>query len=304
MSGARTVLVTGATGKQGGAVARALLARGWRVRALSRDPNQPSAQALQARGADVVRGDLGDRATLDRVLDGVDGVFSVQNFYEHGFEGEIRQGKALADVAKARGVQHFVYSSVGGAERQSGIHHFESKWQIEEHIRAAGLPATILRPVFLMENFLMPNYRGPILSGTLPMALPPAKPLQMIAVDDVGEFAARAFEQPDAYLGQAIEIAGEVLTLPEVAAVFSRVLGRPVRFVEVPLDRLRAMNPDVTAMFAWFNAAGYAADMAAVRALYPDLLTLEAWARKTGWDKLPASPSPVTVPPPGRPVVH
>src|ERR687886_2667436 len=141
----RLILVTGATGKQGGAVARSLLDRGFRVRALTRDPQRPEAQALTEQGAEVVQGDMEDRSAIDRVLEGAYGVFSVQNFWETGYDREVRQGKTVAEAAKAAGVEHFVYSSVGSAHRQTGIPHFDSKWEVEEHIRQIGLPYTILR---------------------------------------------------------------------------------------------------------------------------------------------------------------
>ena len=147
----RLILVCGATGKQGGAVARSLLDRGFRVRGLTRDPQKPEAQALAEQGAEVVQGDMEDRSAMDRVLEGAHGVFSVQNFWETGYDREVKQGKTVADAAKATGVEHFVYSSVGSAHRQTGIPHFESKWEIEEHVRQIGLPYTILRGCYELD---------------------------------------------------------------------------------------------------------------------------------------------------------
>ena len=170
----RLVLVTGATGRQGGATARHLLARGFRVRAVTRDPDKPAARALAERGAEVVRGDLDDPASLESAIRGADGVFSVQNFWETGFEREVKQGIALADLAQAAGTRHFVYASVGSAHRKTGLPHFESKWQIEEHIRAIGLPHTVLRPVWFMENWA--GYRDTIIDGALPLPLTPDRP--------------------------------------------------------------------------------------------------------------------------------
>jgi uncharacterized protein YbjT (DUF2867 family) len=278
-----TILVTGATGHQGGAVARYLLTSGWRVRALTRDTQKPSAQALAGLGAELFQGDLDDRSSLERALKGVYGVFSVQNFWETGFAREIQQGKALADAAKAAGVKHFVYSSVGGAERNTGIPHFDSKWEIEQHVRALGLPATIIRPVFYMDNFESPNFRPAILQGTLTLAMRPDRTLQMIAVDDIGGFAALAFDKPREFLGRAFELAGDELTLPQAAEAFSRALGRPVRFVEQPIEQVRSFSKEFAVMLEWFNEKGYAADIPALRALYAPLLGFEAWLRKTGW---------------------
>src|SRR5262249_30478831 len=145
-SSSQPVLVTGATGRQGGAVARSLLDRRIAVRALSRNPGKPSAQALAALGAEVVGGDLHDAAALTRAMEGVRGVFSVQNWWETGAAREVRQGKNVADAAKAARVPHLVYSSVGGAERGADITHWKTKWEIENYIRQLGLRATILRP--------------------------------------------------------------------------------------------------------------------------------------------------------------
>ena len=149
----RVILVSGATGQQGGSVARNLLEWGFAVRALTRDAEKAAARELADLGAEVVGGDLEDRASIERVLDGVYGVFSVQQFWEVGVEGEVRQGILLADAAKEAGVEHFVYSSVGSAHRDTGIPHFDSKWDVEEHVRASGVPYTVLRPVFFMQNW-------------------------------------------------------------------------------------------------------------------------------------------------------
>jgi uncharacterized protein YbjT (DUF2867 family) len=186
-NGGPLILVSGATGNQGGAVARRLLERGFRVRALSRDTQKPEAQALAEEGAEVVRGDLDERSSVDRALEGAYGVFSIQNFYEGGYEGEVRQGKTLADAAKAAGVRHVVYSSVGSANRETGIPHFDSKGEIEEYKRQIDLPYTILRPVFFMQNWEM--MRDQILDGPLAQPLDPEKPLQQVNVEDLGAFA-------------------------------------------------------------------------------------------------------------------
>jgi len=278
----RAILVTGATGQQGGGVVRHLRTQGFAVRALTRDGQSTAARALAAQGVEVVQGDLDDRASLERALVGAYGVYSVQNFALTGVEGEMRQGTTLADAAKAAGIRHFVYSSVGSADRQTGIPHFESKFRIEEHIRSIDLPHTILRPVFFMENF---GYaRDAIVGGTLAQPLDPAKPLQMVAVDDIGAFAALAFAQPAPWLGRAVDLAGDELTMPQAADVFGRVIGRPVRYEQAPMEYIRqAMGEENATMFTWFNDVGYTADIPALRALYPRLTTLEQWLRDNGW---------------------
>jgi uncharacterized protein YbjT (DUF2867 family) len=277
------ILVSGATGQQGGAVVRSLLGRGIGVRALTRDPEKPEARELAGLGADVASGDLEDRSSIERVLDGVSGVFSVQQFFEAGYEGEVRQGVRLADAAKAAGVEHYVYSSVGSAHRETGIPHFESKWEIEEHVRGSGVPYTVLRPVYFMQNWEM--MREPILGGTLPQPLDPQKPFQMVAVEDIGVFAAMAFENPDEWVGREVDLAGDELTMPEIADTFSRVIGRQVDYFQVPWENFEEqMGEEFTVMYRWFNDHGYEADIAALRGEHPGLVSLEKYLRANGWE--------------------
>src|SRR5215510_2788026 len=253
----KIMVVTGATGQQGGATTRHLLANGWRVRALTRDPNKPAAQALAQAGADVVRADNDDRASLAAAMQNVYGVFSVQNNWlpDVGLDGEVRQGRLIADAAKAAHVQHIVYTSVGGAERQTGIPHFESKWQIEAYIRSLDLPVTVLRPVAFMENY---NWSRPaILDGTLAsIGLRPDKAHQVIAVDDIGALAALAFDRPDEFIGRSIEIAGDALTEPELAETLSRVIGRPVQLGPMSFGPNQQPDPEALQMFKWFDEEG------------------------------------------------
>lgn len=277
----KLIAVTGATGVQGGAVARHLLARGFKVRALTRDPQKPAAQALAAAGAEIVQGDNEDRASLENAFQGAYGVFSVQAFWEGGIESEIRQGINIADAAKAAGVQHFIYTSVGGAERNTGIPHFESKWKIEQHVQQLGLPTTILRPVEFMENYFWT--RPVIMEGTLFTDLTPPHKRYLIASDDIGAFAAIAFENPQEYIGKAIEIAGDHLSEQDIADKFSRVIGREVQTVKRPLDPNQPGIEEMAVMWRWFDEKGYEADLPALRAIYPQLQTFETWVRKTGW---------------------
>jgi uncharacterized protein YbjT (DUF2867 family) len=282
-----TVLVTGATGQQGGAVTRELLRRGWSVRALVRDPGSPAAQEVAGHGAALVAGDLNDRASLVRAMSGADGVFSVQTFMSPaGIGGEIRHGKAVADAAATAGVSHLVYSSVGGAERHSGVPHFASKWTIEQHLRSTGVPATVLRPAFFMDNFAA---HGPkTVDGvlTVSLALRPDTRVQLIAVEDIAVFAADAFDQPERDAGQAIELAGDELTGPELAAAFGAHAGVPARFVPMELDDLAGnayipFSHEIALMFEWFQTAGYRADIPALRRQHPGLRTFAGWLAAT-----------------------
>jgi len=278
--------VTGATGRQGGAVLRHLLEQGLPVRALTRRPDSPAAQALAAAGVEIAAGDMEDQASLERAMRGVRGVYSVQDFWSSGAAREVRQGINVADAAAATGVAHLVYSSVGGAERNSGIDHWETKWQIEQHIRALGLPATILRPAAFMENYYIPAVEKALLRGRLLDPIRARTPYQTIATDDIGKFAALVFGQPDRFVGTALEIAGSELTNPGAAEVFSRVLGRKVRFRRLPMPAVRvALGREFYQMFRWFNAGGFQADVPALRRDYPQLRlrTLEDWLREEGW---------------------
>jgi uncharacterized protein YbjT (DUF2867 family) len=286
------IAVTGATGQQGGKVAKRLLAQGWKVRALTRDIHKPGAQELAAAGAEVVAGDMDNRAELDAAFKGVYGVFSVQNFWlpTVGFEGEIRQGKTVADAAKAAGVKHLVYSSVGAAHRGMGQKHFESKWIIEQYIQSLDLPYTILRPAAFMENY---NWtRAHILNGTFQgFGLRPDKSLQIIAADDIGAFAELALANPAQFLGKTIELSGDELTETQIAEVFTKVIGRPVKVAGPQSSADTAPTEEQIAMFNFFNGVGYDADIASLRAIYPGLLTLEEYLRRSGWEN--AQPIPI-----------
>jgi uncharacterized protein YbjT (DUF2867 family) len=289
----KVIAVTGATGQQGGAVARKLLAKGWKVRALTRDVDKPAAQEFVSLGAEIFPGDMENRAELDSAFQGAYGVFSVQNFWlpNVGFEGEIRQGKIVADAAKAAGVQHLVYSSVGAAHRGMGQKHFESKWIIEQYIHSLDIPYTILRPAFFMENH---NWsRAQILNGTLTsMGLRPEKEIQSVAVEDIGIFAALAFANPKQYLGKTLELSGDELTEAQTAEVFSKVIGRPVTLAAPSGNGRRGSDEEMIAMFNFFNGEAYDADIPALRKLHPGLLTLEQWLRKNGWENAEPIPMP------------
>jgi len=284
----RTVLVTGATGRQGGAVIRHMLPKGWKLKALTRNPDGREAQALARQGVEVVQGDLEDADSIARAALGVYGIYSVQDFWAVGAKREVQQGKNVADAAKKADIKHFVYSSVGGAERKTKIPHWESKWEVENYIRELGLPATVIRPVSFMETYYIDQVEIGILKGKLADPIRGNKPYQTIATGDIGAFVALAFERPSEFIGKALEIAGSELTNVEAAKVFSQVLGKPVKFQRIPLPVVRLLlGKEFHAMFRWFNEAGYQADIPGLRRAYPEihLHTLEEWLRMEGWHK-------------------
>lgn len=287
----KVILVTGATGQQGGAAAKHLMQDGWKLRALVRDPQKASAQQLEKQGVELFKGDLNDRTSLDQALQGVYGAFAVTNFWlpDVGFDGEIKQGKNLADAALAAEIDHFVYSSVGAAHRGMGQQHFESKWLVEQHIHEIGLPATILRPVAFMNNL---EWNRPAISnGSFPSWGTRAdKRTQLIAVDDIGALTAVVFGDRDKFLGQTLEIAGDELTEGEQAQILSKVIGRPVEVTLPNMEEGAAPNEETLAMIKFFNGKAYTADIAAVRDIYPGLQNFEQYLLHNGWKDLPVIP--------------
>ena len=284
------ILVTGATGNQGGAIARALLLRGFPVRALTRDRQRPKAQALAQLGAEVVQGDLDQPESIQQAFQDVYGVFAVQNFWETGAEREIQQGILLADMAKALKVQHFVYSSVGSAHLKTGVLHFDTKGQIEEHIRSLDLPYTILRPVAFNYGWNDPIVRNYVLNGVFSLPLSPNTKLQLMSEEDYGVFVTRALKQPDKWLGRSLDLVSEELTMLQMVEAFQKVIGRSVQYVKMSWEQsLQAFGEEYTLMFRWFEDVGYSADLNLARQEYSNLTTLEQYLRQYGWDKTRAT---------------
>jgi uncharacterized protein YbjT (DUF2867 family) len=279
------IVVTGATGQQGGAVARQLLGAGHRVRAMTRKPDGEPARALRALGAEVVGGDLDDARSVRAALEGAWGTFAVQNTWEAGVEKEEEQGVRFAQVAREAGIRHYVYTSVGSAHRKTGIPHFDNKARVEQRVRDLGFPSwVILRPVFFMENLLSPWFKPAIDKGELAIGLKPTTRLQMIAVADIGQYGKGAFERHDQFAGQAFDLAGDELTMPQAAAVISRAAGRPVKFVQVPIAEVRKFSEDYALMLEWFDAVGYDADIAGAAKVFGVTPTRFAdWAARAPW---------------------
>ncbi|MEV4250715.1 NmrA/HSCARG family protein [Streptosporangium canum] len=276
----KTILVTGATGRQGGATITHLLTGGWHIRALVRTPDSPAAQTLAQAGVELIAGDLDNLDSITAAVAGAHGVFGVTPDDEN-LEREVRRGRNLADAATAAGVEHFVFASVGGAERGTGIGYWESKWAIEQHIRAIGLPATVLRPVRFMENHAIPGMPlGGIVDGVLTHLFAPDVPVQLIAAHDIGAFAALAFTRPDDYIGQAIEIAGDELTPAETVALIGRAVGREITYRQVPAESLQ-LPPNAIRTFADEHGL-WRADIPALRERHPGLLDFPTWLKYGG----------------------
>ncbi|MGW0247061.1 NmrA/HSCARG family protein [Nocardia goodfellowii] len=287
------ILVTGATGKQGRATAHRLLADGVAVRALVRDQNAPAAQALAAAGAELVIGDFDAPDTLEAALTGAGGVFVVPPAtYEAGgwdAELEARRGEALVDSARKAGVDHLVFTGIAS---MSDDEHWGTggKRRIEQAVIASGLRYTILRPVRFMENYLMQGFPvDGIHAGVHQHLFPADRPLQMIAVADVAEFAALAFADPDRFHGLILEIAGDAIAPTDAAALISAHIGQPVRYRELTESDAAAIGPEIADVWRESRkTGGWHADIHPLRAIHPGLMTLESWLTATGSDQLKA----------------
>ena len=275
------VLVTGATGRQGGATARALLTRGWGVRALVRDPEAAAARALKAAGAELATGDLENRTSLAAALQGVHGVFSVQNYWGKGigYDGEIRQARNLAEEAKRAGVRHFVQASISDCDRAPGVEHFACKHEIEKLVDELELPRTFLRTVFFMDNFVDPKV-GKLMFPVLAGALRPDQPLHMVATSDVGRVAADVFAAPERYLGETLNVAGDALTVAQMRAAYARATGKQPPRWRMPAWAFRLANAEMAKQLAWNNEVGWHFGVDEVREQHPEVMDFEAFLRQ------------------------
>lgn len=277
----RPVLVLGATGGQGGAVVDALLARSAPVRALVRDPASESARRLHDRGVELVPGSLDSVDSLATAMHDVAGVFALTTPFESGTDAEIEQGRAILAAAHAMKAPHLVFSSVAGANQDSGVPHFESKEVIEGELVAGDVPYTILGPTYFFDNALGGEQQ--IRDGILELPLPEDRPLQQMARADLGRFAAEVLLDPQAYAGQRIELASDNPTPTQMAVALGSALGRTVRHDEVPLSSVD--NPDMHAMWEFLNGPGYQVDLSALHDNHRDLgwTTFADWATQT-WE--------------------
>ena len=280
-----TVVVTGSTGKQGGAVAQALLERGHKVRAVTRDPNSSQAKLLANAGATLVTASLEDTTAIKKALEGATSLFAMTVPFG-GPDAEARQGVAATDAAKATDV-HLVFTSVGSANRQTGIPHFDSKYEVEKHIAKIGVRATILAPVSFMENLYF--VKEQLAKGIYAVALPPTRALAQVAVADIGAVAVRVLEDASRFTGKRFDLASDELKGNDAVAVLSRVTGRLFSYYQVPLDVIRQrMGEDAVKMYEWFDRVGFTVDRAALRREFPDVAfhDFESWAKTQNWNGL------------------
>lgn len=283
----KKVLVAGATGKQGGSVARALLARGHQVTGFVRRTDTEAGRALRALGVNLVRGDLLDRSSVIRALEGKDAFF-FPTLFDQGLDAEVRMGQTAVDAAMDAGVEHVVYSSVASADQHTGIPHFETKARVEEHLVASGVRYTIVAPVFFMENLLSPWMLPQLRENRVALAITPDCKLQQVGLEQIGRFVALAIDHPDRFEGRRFDIASDSVSGNEMAAILSRVTGRPISYAQVPIEQVRSWSPDFATMFEWFEQVGYSVDIEALRREFPDagFRTFEEWARGRDWSEL------------------
>ena len=273
----RKILVTGATGQQGGSLARLLLQKKHKVYALTRNAQSSAAQDLRNRGANIVKGDLDDTDSTKRAVKDLESVFLMGTPFEDGTEGETRRGKLMADIAKENNIERLAYSSVANADKNTGIPHFESKYKVEQHIKNLGIPHTIIGPTFFMENLLGPGLE----QGQLALPLSSSSVLQQSALQNIAEFSALVLERRKPFLGKRIDIASDEVTGEQAAKILSNVLGYKIRYVPVPLEQVYQANEDMARMYDWYGKVGTGIDISALHQEYPEVgwLTFRDWAK-------------------------
>src|SRR5919109_1209437 len=279
---ARIIAVAGATGLQGGAVTRRLLRDQWLVRALTRNPDGNKARALAQLGAEVVKADMSDPVSLERAFDGVNGVFSVQNHHISGYQGEVRQGKNVAEVAERVGVTQLVYSGAGPGVKGSGVGSWETKLEVAAHIRTLGVPATILHPTAFMELMTEPKFFPPAsVWHLMPKLMGPDRPVGWLTVEDLAAIAAKAFSDPDRFIGREVMLASDVQSIDACRAIWREVTGRPPRRFPMPRWLFeRFAGTDETTMWRWLGANEVDFDPGPTLSIHPEALTVRHWLER------------------------
>jgi uncharacterized protein YbjT (DUF2867 family) len=287
----RLVLVFGATGQQGGSVSAALLKAGWSVRALVRDPHSAKSAALREAGVELFRGDLYDRASIRKAMEGVYGVFSVQpssTTAEVTDDDEIHFGMSIGDLAQECGVAHLVYSSVANVEAGIGLGHFESKARIEAHLRTLPLNTTIIRPHAFMEMLVMPGFG--LDSGHFNFFIGSDQPMGLLAVRDIGKCVAAIFADPARFVGTTLNIGGDAVTGRELATLFTEAAGRTITYARFP-DKVLAANPFLRKLTDMLDRAQppSEAELLELRRINPELQSMRTWLAVDGREAFQAA---------------
>ena len=286
MSTTKQALVFGATGNMGGAAARELLKRGWHVRAVTRNPGSAKAIALADLGSEIFLADMDDRESIEAAFEGYKRVFSVQNWTKSGVEGEVRQGKLVAEVARSARVEHLVYGSAGDGTPQSGIPHFDSKIEVEDHMRELGIPFTVIRPVPFMELLSEKEFFPAVAAwGVSPSILGWEKHLPWVAVRDLGIAIANIFDDPDQWIGRQVTMCSDVKTLSECQSIFTAIDGKkPFRIPLPPWLFSKMAQEEFVQMWEWevdflaeLGHQGLVELLENSRQACPELLDMETW---------------------------
>jgi uncharacterized protein YbjT (DUF2867 family) len=277
----RTIVVTGATGLQGGAVTRHLLAHGWHVRALTRNAKSNQAQALSALGAEVMQGDMAEPDSLVPVFEGAYGVFSVQNPVISGVEGEISQGKNVATAARQAGIQHLIYASAGPGTKDTGVPSWESKLVVEEYMKSLALPLTVLRLMAFMELMTEKKFFPAVSTWhVMPKLMGSSRKVGWLCVDDIGFIVTKAFAGPDQFIGKELQLTSDARSIDECRASYRGVTGKqPPRF-PMPVwmfERLGFVGKDLSIMWRWLREATIDLDTSTTLAIHPQALSVQAW---------------------------
>ena len=288
MNQPQTVFVIGATGNQGGAVARALLKHNHNVIALTRNKESDAAKGLQQLGAKIIEGSLDTPELLIDTLKQADTLFLMGSPIDTSVAQETAQGIAIAEAAKAANIGHLVYSSVANANKNTGIPHFESKFAIEQHIQSLGVPFTICAPVAFMENVVAPWSIEAFKTGKIVQALPSEIKLQQLSLRNLGEFVVSVIEKRESVFGQRYDIAGDEVSGNEMADILTKATRQTISYESFPTAELRKFDDDMATMFDWLNNIGYDVDMEKLHEEFNDVnwQNYNQWAESANWSVL------------------
>ena len=282
------IVVTGATGKQGGATVKALLEKGHQVSITTRNPSSGAAKLWQKQGVELIKADFKQISDLIQAFRNKDAVYAMTTPFETGTDAEIQQGINLIDAAKKANINHFIFGSVANADLNTGIPHFESKREIEQYLRESGLPYTISAPVFFMENLIEAWMLPGLKQGKLSLAIPSDRKLQQISIQNIGQFVAYLINHRDAVLGKRYDIAGDELSGDEAAELLSTASGKQIQFDSFSPDLLAEQDNDLALMFKWFDRKGYNINIPNLKNQFSEIpwLSFGDWATQTNWHQL------------------